>query len=254
MGYLHNGHLSLIECSRKENDITIVSIFVNPTQFSPTEDLSKYPRDLIRDNKLLEQAGVDLLFLPSNEEIYGSNFQTYVNVEKVTKILEGESRPHHFRGVSTVVNILFNIVQPQNAYFGQKDAQQLAVIKRMVNDLHLPVKIIGCPIIREQDGLAMSSRNVYLSKKERVDALALSRSIFNAKSMIESGETKAEKIISESIKEIKSLSSANLDYLRIVESTTFEEVLEIKKGNQYIVLVACKIGKTRLIDNCEVNI
>lgn len=254
MGYLHNGHLSLIEYSKKENDLTVVSIFVNPTQFSPTEDLSKYPRDIIRDSELLENAGVDLLFLPSNEEIYGSNFQTYVNVEKVTKILEGESRPHHFRGVSTVVNILFNIVQPQSAYFGQKDAQQLAVIKRMVSDLLLPVKIIGCPIIREQDGLAMSSRNVYLSKDERIDALALSRSIFKAKTMIESGETKVEKIISESVLEITSLASANLDYFRIVEATTFEEVFEIKKGNQYIVLVACKIGRTRLIDNCEIKI
>jgi pantoate--beta-alanine ligase len=184
MGYLHEGHLSLIRESKKTCDVTIVSIFVNPTQFGPSEDFNSYPRNIEKDNKLLEKEEVDYLFLPSAEEIYPKNFQTYVNVEYITKKLEGEFRPTHFRGVSTVVLILLNCVQPDYAYFGQKDAQQLAMIKQMVKDLKLDVKIVGCPIVREKDGLAMSSRNVYLSSVEREDALVLYRSLELEKKII----------------------------------------------------------------------
>lgn len=173
MGFLHEGHLSLIKQSKKTCDVTVVSIFVNPTQFGPSEDFNSYPRNAERDNKLLENEDVDYIFLPSTEEVYPKNFQTFVNVEYVTIKLEGEIRPTHFRGVATVVLILLNCVQPDFAFFGQKDAQQLAVIKQMVKDLNLDVEIISCPIVRELDGLAMSSRNVYLSQSERKEALVL---------------------------------------------------------------------------------
>ncbi len=253
MGYLHEGHLSLIRESKKTCDVTIVSIFVNPTQFGPSEDFNSYPRDIEKDNKLLENEEVDYLFLPSTEEIYPKNFQTYVNVEYVTKKLEGEFRPTHFRGVSTVVLILLNCVQPDYAFFGQKDAQQLAVIKQMVKDLKLDIKIIGCPIVREEDGLAMSSRNVYLSSTERKDALVLYRSLELAKKIISSGEKSATIILSEMSELISKIPSANLDYIKIVEADTFEIVDELKSGGEYYILIACKIGKTRLIDNTKIK-
>jgi pantoate--beta-alanine ligase len=254
MGYLHEGHLSLIRDSKRTCEITVVSIFVNPTQFDPSEDFNSYPRNVERDNMLLENEGVDYLFLPSAEEIYPENFQTYVNVEYVAGKLEGEFRPTHFRGVATVVLILFNCVQPDYAFFGQKDAQQLAVIKQMVRDLNLDIKIIGCPIVREEDGLAMSSRNVYLSSSERKDALVLHRSIELAKQIISTGERRVNTILSDMTELFSKIPSANLDYLKIVESDTFEIVNELKSGVEYYVLVACKIGKTRLIDNSKIQI
>jgi pantoate--beta-alanine ligase len=254
MGFLHEGHLSLIRESKKTCDVTIVSIFVNPTQFGPSEDFKSYPRDVQRDNKLLEDEGVDFLFLPSTEEIYPKNFQTYVNVEYITKNLEGEFRPTHFRGVSTVVLILLNCVQPDFAFFGQKDAQQLAVIKQMVKDLKMDVKIVGCPIIREADGLAMSSRNVYLSPTERKEALVLHHSLELAKKNISSGEKSVRVILSEMNHLISKTPSAKLDYINIVEAYTFEIVDELEKGKEYFVLLACKIGKTRLIDNTKISI
>ena len=253
MGFLHEGHLSLIRQSKKTCDVTIVSIFVNPTQFGPSEDFNSYPRDVQRDNKLLENEGVDFLFLPSTEEIYPKNFQTYVNVEYVTKKLEGEFRPTHFRGVATVVMILFNCIQPDYAFFGQKDAQQLSVIKQMVKDLKLDVKIIGCPIVRESDGLAMSSRNVYLSHLERQEALILYRSLELARELIDSGEKRVNIILSDMTELFSKIPSANLDYIKIVEADTFEIIDELEKGKEYFVLIACKIGKTRLIDNAKIE-
>ena len=254
MGFLHDGHLSLIRESKKTCDVTIVSIFVNPIQFGPSEDFNKYPRDVDRDNKLLEDEAVDYLFLPSTEEIYPKNFQTYVNVEYVSKKLEGEFRPTHFRGVSTIVLILFNCVQPDYAFFGQKDAQQLAVINQMVKDLKLDVKIIGCPIVREKDGLAMSSRNVYLSPLERKEALVLHRSLELAKKMIYDGERRTSKILSDMIELFSKIPSANLDYIKIVEADTLEIVDELNPVIEYYIMIACKIGKTRLIDNAKLRI
>jgi pantoate--beta-alanine ligase len=249
MGFLHEGHLSLVKRSKELCDVTIVSIFVNPTQFSPSEDLALYPRDIEKDNKLLLEQKVDYLFYPDADEIYPENFQTFVAVNQITKKLEGEFRPAHFKGVTTVVNILFNCVMPDHAFFGQKDAQQAAVIKQMVNDLKMPVNIIVCPIVRETDGLAMSSRNVYLSVDERKDALALYRALQKAKKMIGEGERRVSLIISEMMMIIAKVKSFRLDYIKIVESKSFETIEELKNSNEYYILIACKIGNTRLIDN-----
>jgi pantoate--beta-alanine ligase len=249
MGFLHEGHISLVKSSKKLCDVTIVSIFVNPTQFSPSEDLTLYPRDIDKDNKLLIEQKVDYLFYPDANEIYPKNFQTFVDVNYITKKHEGEFRPTHFKGVTTVVNILFNCVMPDHTFFGQKDAQQAAVIKQMVNDLKIPVKIVVCPIIREPDGLAMSSRNVYLLKDERKDALAIYKALQNAKKKIDEGERRVSLIISEMMTIIEKVKSSNLDYIKIVETDSFETVEELKSRNEYYILVACKIGNTRLIDN-----
>lgn len=254
MGFLHGGHLSIIRQSKKKCDVTVVSVFINPTQFGPNEDFNSYPRDSERDQKLLENEGVDYLFFPPAEEIYPKNFQTFVNVEDITKKLEGEIRPTHFRGVSTVVLILLNSIQPNFAYFGQKDAQQLAVIKRMVNDLYLNVEIISCPIIREPDGLAMSSRNVYLSPLEREEAIVIFHSLELAKQNISSGERTVSMILSDMQDLFSKIPSAKPDYIRIVEADTFEFVDELAEGKDYYVLVACKIGNTRLIDNILITV
>ncbi len=249
MGFLHEGHLSLVKRSKELCDVTIVSVFVNPTQFSPSEDLAHYPRDIEKDNKLLLEQKVDYLFFPDANEIYPENFQTFVAVNHITKKLEGEFRPTHFKGVTTVVNILFNCVMPDHAFFGQKDAQQAAVIKQMVNDLKIPVNIIVCPIVRETDGLAMSSRNVYLSKDERKDALALYSALQKAKRMIGEGERRVPLIITEMMTIIEKVKSSKLDYIKIVETKSFEIVEELKSSNEYYILIACKFGSTRLLDN-----
>jgi pantoate--beta-alanine ligase len=254
MGYLHEGHLSLIKESKQKCDITIVSIFVNPTQFAPSEDFNSYPRDLTKDKKLLEDAKVDYLFLPEVNEIYPQNFQTNVNVEQITQKLEGEFRPTHFRGVTTVVMILFNSVQPDFAFFGQKDAQQAAVIKQMVKDLKLDVKVVVCSIVRESDGLALSSRNVYLSPAERKDSLVLYRSLELAKKIISSGERRVNIVISGMNELISGIPATKIDYIKIVESDSFEIIDELSDGKEYYVLIACKIGKTRLIDNIRIAI
>ena len=254
MGYLHDGHLSLVKKSKNTCDITVVSIFVNPTQFAPSEDFQNYPRDLGKDKKFLEDESVDYLFLPDINEIYPQNFQTYVNVEHITKKLEGEFRPTHFQGVTTVVLILFNTVQPDYAFFGQKDAQQAAVIKQMVKDLKLNVEIVICPILRESDGLALSSRNVYLSVTERKDSVVLYRSLELAKKIISSGERRVNIILSDMNELISKIKTANLDYIRIVESNSFDIVDELIDGKEYYVLIACKIGKTRLIDNIMIKV
>lgn len=249
MGYLHEGHLSLVKRAKEQSDIVIVSIFVNPTQFGPNEDYTKYPRDEEKDKSLLEGLGVDALFLPTPEAVYPSGFQTYVEVEEITKKQEGEYRPTHFRGVTTIVSILFNITMPDVAVFGQKDAQQAEVIKRMVKDLRFPIKIDVAPIVREFDGLAKSSRNVYLSEKERQDALVLSRSLQQAEDMIKAGEKRTSVIIGKINETLASVDSSRPDYVRIVEAASFQESEELQDGKSYYILIACRIGKTRLIDN-----
>ena len=254
MGYLHEGHLSLIKKSKEKSDITVVSIFVNPIQFAPNEDLKKYPRYIERDKRLLKKYGVDYLFFPNEDDIYPKNFQTYVEVKNISKILEGEFRPTHFSGVTTIVSILFNSVKPDFAFFGQKDAQQAAIIKQMVRDLKFNIKIIVCPIIREPDGLAMSSRNVYLSKKEREDALILSKSLAIAVKYIKNGEKSSSKILNEMRKIVNSIASSKLDYIKIVESDSFAETKKLLKDESFYILIACKIGSTRLIDNVLIKV
>jgi len=249
MGYLHEGHLSLVRKARSKADITIASIFINPTQFAPTEDLANYPRNIKRDKAKLVKEGVDILFFPDTKEIYADGFQTFVEVNEITAKLEGESRPTHFKGVTTIVSILFNCVKPDFAFFGQKDAQQAEVIKRMVKDLKFNTKIVVSPIVREKDGLAMSSRNVYLSDQERKDALVLSKSLKGAKEKIRGGEKSTAKILSWMKKLINSVESSDLDYVSIVEANSFRQEEKLIKGKKYYILVACKIGKTRLIDN-----
>ena len=254
MGFLHEGHLSLVDKSKSICDITVVSIFVNPTQFSPNEDLKSYPRDFERDKKLLSQKSVDVIFYPSVEEIYTGDFQTNVEVLQKAKILEGESRPSHFKGVTTIVSILFNSIKPDYAFFGQKDAQQFFVIQQMVKDLKFDLKVIACPIVREKDGLAMSSRNSYLSKQEREDALVLFRALKYAGEMIKKGIRDAKKIILKMEDMIKQISSAKLDYIQIVDSNTFSLSETLVEGKDYYILIACKIGKTRLIDNLKIKV
>lgn len=254
MGFLHKGHLSLVKKSKQENDITIVSIFVNPTQFAPNEDFSAYPRDHKRDEELLTEEKIDLLFMPSPDDIYPRGYKTYVVVEGLTSKFEGDSRPTHFKGVTTIVNILFNIVNPDRAYFGQKDAQQAAIINRMVKDLRINIEVVICPIIREPDGLAMSSRNVYLNDKERQDALVLSKALLKADRMISEGERDTKTVIKEMKMIINSVDTSDFDYIKIVDAESFEELKMLHENNSYFVLIACKIGKTRLIDNITVII
>ena len=247
MGYLHEGHKSLIDAARRENDKVVVSIFVNPMQFGPAEDLDSYPRDLNRDAKLCEDAGVDIIFHPEPEEMYADGFCSYVDMNGLTTELCGKTRPIHFRGVQTVVLKLFHIVTPDRAYFGQKDAQQLAIIKRMVKDLNMPLSIHGCPIIREEDGLAKSSRNTYLSPEERKAALVLSRSVFLGEKMVKEGERDCKKVIVAMTEEIEKEPLAKIDYVKIVDLSTMQQIDTIEHG--ILAAMAVYIGKTRLIDN-----
>lgn len=246
MGYLHEGHTSLMDAAG-ENDKVVVSIFVNPIQFGPKEDFASYPRDLNHDAKLCEEHGVDLIFHPTVEEMYGKDFFSYVDMNVLTKELCGLSRPVHFRGVCTVVMKLFHIVTPDNAYFGEKDAQQLAVIKRMVKDLNMALNVKGCPIIREADGLAKSSRNTYLSLEERKAALILSQSIFLGKELVNRGEENVDKVIAAMTAKIQTEPLAQIDYVKIVDLSTMQQVETVKKG--ILCAIAVYIGKTRLIDN-----
>ena len=252
MGYLHEGHQSLIKRAVAENDRVVVSVFVNPMQFGPTEDLDSYPRDLEADAALCEATGAALIFHPEPEEMYTDGFCSFVDMNGLTKELCGKSRPIHFRGVCTVVSKLFHIVTPDRAYFGQKDAQQLAVIKRMVADLNIPVEIIGCPIIREADGLAKSSRNTYLNPQERQAALILSKSIFLGKQMVEEGERSAAAVIKAMSDLIATEPLARIDYVDVVDFATIEKT-DIIKG-ETLVAIAVYIGKTRLIDNFIVTV
>lgn len=247
MGYLHEGHCSLIKKAKEENDKVVVSIFVNPIQFGPTEDLAKYPRNLEKDCMLCEDFGADLVFNPEDGEMYFDDFYTFVDMSNVTAELCGKSRPTHFRGVCTVVTKLFNIVKCDRAYFGEKDAQQLAVIKRMVRDLNIDVEVIGCPIVREEDGLAKSSRNVYLSVEERKAALILSKSLELAKEKLRSGSRNALEVTTVIRDAIGSEPLARIDYVEIVDALTMAKVDAIKKD--IVVAIAVFVGNTRLIDN-----
>lgn len=250
MGYLHEGHKSLMDAARKGNDKVVVSIFVNPMQFGPTEDLATYPRDLDHDAALCESAGVDLIFHPEAEEMYEKDFCSFVDMTGLTKGLCGKTRPIHFRGVCTVVNKLFNIVTPDHAYFGQKDGQQLAVIKRMVRDLNMDIEIVGCPIIREEDGLAKSSRNTYLSSEERKAALILSKTVALGKELAKT-EKDANKVVEAMKKNIETEPLAKIDYVEAVDALSMAPVEKLE--GTCMLAMAVYIGKTRLIDNTLIN-
>jgi pantoate--beta-alanine ligase len=247
MGYLHEGHMSLVKASVQDNDFTILSIYVNPTQFGVNEDLAKYPRSLERDYAMAQEAGVDIVFIPSDGEVYPNGYNTFVNVEGLAEIMCGLSRPAHFKGVTTIVTKLFNIIEPNHAYFGQKDAQQAIIIKKIVKDLNMNLKIEVCPIVREKDGLAMSSRNVYLNSEERKAALSLSKSLFETEKNIKAGERSKQKIIELIRKRIKRESIANIDYIEIKNGDTLEDIEDI--CGRVLIALAVKFGTTRLIDN-----
>lgn len=247
MGYLHEGHQSLISRSAKENDRTVVSVFVNPIQFGPNEDLATYPRDLKRDMQKVEEAGGNIIFNPEPSEMYPEHFTSFIDTTETTELLCGARRPVHFRGVCTVVGKLFNIVAPDRAYFGQKDAQQLATIKRFARDLNFDVEILPCPIVREDDGLAKSSRNTYLAPDERKAALILSKSLMKGKAAIENGERSAAKVIGIITESLETEPLAKVDYVEVVDFDNIQRVDTI--GDNTLVAIAVYIGKTRLIDN-----
>ncbi|MCC8081715.1 MAG: pantoate--beta-alanine ligase [Lachnospiraceae bacterium] len=251
MGYLHEGHGSLIQRAREENDRVVVSIFVNPMQFGPSEDLASYPRDLEKDSAYCESLGADLIFNPEPEEMYTDRFCSYVDMSVLTEELCGLSRPVHFRGVCTVLTKLFHIMEPDRAYFGQKDAQQLAIVKHMAADLNMDLEVIGCPIIREEDGLAKSSRNTYLSADERKAALILSKTIRLGEKMVADGETDAVKLVQAMKANIETEPMARIDYVKAVDGLTMQQVTEVKAP--LLVAMAVYIGKTRLIDNFSVE-
>ena len=251
MGALHEGHLSLVRAAKAQCDAVAVSIFVNPTQFGPTEDLSKYPRPFDRDSQLLEKEGVDILFAPSVDEIYPNGQVTWVLVEGLSEKLDGRSRPGHFRGVTTIVSKLFHILEPDAAFFGQKDAAQLAAIRRMVEDLNFPVAIVACPIVREPDGLAMSSRNAYLNREERGRALVLQRSLQQVQQEFQAGQRIAAQLISAAKKVFAREPQVVLDYFEIVDPDTLDPVERISQKT--LVAVAAYVGSTRLIDNIVLN-
>lgn len=252
MGYLHEGHKSLIDKAVVQNDKVVVSVFVNPIQFGPTEDLATYPRDLERDAALCEDAGAALIFHPEKEDMYFDDFCTYIDMDGLTKGLCGKTRPIHFRGVCTVVGKLFNIVHPDRAYFGQKDAQQLAVVRRMVRDLNFDLEIVGCPIIREEDGLAKSSRNTYLSEKERKAAVILHKGLVKGEEMVSAGEKDVKKVLDAITEIIESEPLARIDYVEAVDFDNIETIDTIE--GSVLVAVAVYIGKTRLIDNFIVGL
>jgi len=247
MGYFHEGHLSLMREGRRRGDVLVVSLFVNPTQFGEGEDYQIYPRDFSRDKALVEGIGVDILFVPTVEQMYPEGYQTFVETERITKPMEGQFRPSHFRGVTTVVAKLFNIVKPHIAIFGEKDFQQLAVIRRMVEDLNMGVEIIGMPIVRERDGLAMSSRNQYLTSDQREAALSLTRSLQEASQLFRSGERNAGRIIDAVERVIEPERDVTIEYVEIRDAKTLEEI-EMIEG-QAVIALAIKVGKVRLIDN-----
>jgi pantoate--beta-alanine ligase len=254
MGALHEGHLSLVRIAKKQSDIVILTIFVNPSQFSPNEDFSKYPRTFNNDKSFAQKEKVDYIFYPEASEMYGTDFETYINCEKTSKMLEGEFRPIHFRGVTTIVAKLFNITEPNIAVFGQKDAQQAFIIEKMVKDLNFNTKIIIAPICRTKDGLALSSRNVYLSIFERDDALILSESLKIAKERIGKGERNPKQLQKEIRKIIDTRNSSKVDYIRIVDASSFTYPDKLVKGTEIYILLAVRFGKTRLIDNIKIKI
>jgi pantoate--beta-alanine ligase len=247
MGFFHDGHLSLMREGRKRGDLLVVSLFVNPTQFAPHEDFKNYPRDFEKDRRMTEEAGTDILFAPEVNEMYPSDHQTLVQVEKVTRNLCGRSRPTHFRGVTTVVMMLFEIVMPHVAVFGEKDYQQLVTIRQMVRDLHMSVEVVGMPTVRETDGLAMSSRNTYLLPEERRAALSLHRSLQRAKDLLQKGEQRASRIVGEMNGILQSEPLVRMDYVQICDADTLQDVDRI--DGDVVIALAAYVGKTRLIDN-----
>ncbi len=253
MGYLHEGHLSLIRRCRKENDCTVVSVFVNPTQFGPNEDLDAYPRDTERDLALMRAEKTDIAFFPSAETMYPGGYATYVQVEGLrTQTLCAHARPTHFRGVTTIVAKLFHLVAPTRAYFGQKDAQQVVVIEKMIADLDFDLELVACPIVREADGLAMSSRNTYLTAEQRVRAVILSKALFEARDLVLKGERKADVLVDYLDQRIMSVPGAEIDYIAIVDGHTLETVHQLK--GRVLIALAVKFGRTRLLDNVQLEI
>ena len=252
MGALHQGHLSLVRAAKAQCDVVAVSIFVNPTQFGPNEDFAKYPRTFEKDCGLLEKEGVDLIFAPSVDEMYPPNAVSYVTVEGLSTRLCGKSRPGHFRGVTTVVSKLFHIVEPDVAFFGQKDAAQVAIIRRMVRDLNFPVEIVVCPIVREADGLAMSSRNSYLDPQQRKSALVLYRSLMQVQKQFEGGTHNSAKLIANAKEVFAEEPSVRLDYIEIVDPDTLDGLTDLSQPA--LVAVAAFVGKTRVIDNITLNV
>ncbi len=254
MGYLHEGHLSLVDAAKKKSDVVVMSVYVNPTQFAPSEDLASYPRDLERDRRLAEERGVEIMFAPSDKEMYPEKQLAFVALEEVTHTLEGEFRPTHFKGVTSVVAKLFNIVKPHVAVFGQKDAQQAFIVGKMVKDLNFDIDIIVSPIIREEDGLALSSRNVYLSPEERPQATVLYRSLKLAEEMLVNGEKQLARVRSGMLKLIAAESKGKIDYMSFVDPDTFEKIEETGSLKRVLALLAVRFGKTRLIDNMYLSI
>ena len=254
MGYLHKGHLSLIRKAQRSCDIVITSIFVNPTQFAPNEDFARYPRNIEQDTRLCTSAGSTVLFVPPENEMYPEGYSTYVSVEHVSSILEGKFRPTHFRGVTTVVAKLFSLTKPHKAFFGQKDAQQCVVIKKMVKDLNLGVEVVTAPIVREKDGLAMSSRNVYLSAEERSQALILFASLRRAREMVDNGERNAAAIAGEVKQMIETKPSATIDYVAVVDAESLADITSFERGLPALVALAVRFGSTRLIDNTIIKV
>jgi len=248
MGYLHDGHISLLKAARSQSSFVVLSIFVNPTQFGPNEDLSIYPNDLPKDLAAAEAAGVDLVFTPTRQDLYGKNYQTYVHLDELPNHLCGLQRPTHFQGVATIVTKLFNIIKPHMAFFGEKDYQQLAVIRQMALDLNIDIKIVGCPIVRENDGLAMSSRNVFLSNNQRQSALSLSKALNRAQSQVSQGVTDASRLIENAQQYIESHQETEVEYIRICDKDTLIDIPSVDKN--CLLAMAVKVGKTRLIDNC----
>ncbi len=248
MGYLHQGHISLIQAARQDNDYLVTSIFVNPTQFGPDEDFEAYPRDEKKDLEICRENKVDLVFLPKKEELYPEDYLTYVRTYRLTDSLCGQSRPNHFRGVTTILTKFFNLIEPDNVYFGKKDAQQLLVVKKMVRDLNFPINIIGCPTLRDEDGLATSSRNVYLSPEERKDARLIYKALSHAKEEIQAGETNIDSLKKDMEDIILEGRNNRIDYIEFVDTNFIESTDEIKKG-ECLVAVGVYTGSTHLIDN-----
>jgi pantoate--beta-alanine ligase len=254
MGYLHKGHLSLIGKAQRSCDVVITSIFVNPAQFAPNEDFARYPRNIERDTQLCASAGSTVLFAPQENEMYPEGYSTYVSVEHLSSILEGKFRPTHFRGVTTVVAKIFSLTKPHKAFFGQKDAQQCVVIKKMVKDLNLGVEVVTAPIVREKDGLAMSSRNVYLSAEERSQALILFASLRRARAMVDNGERNAAAIAGEVKQMIETKPSATIDYVAVVDAESLADITSFERGIPALVSLAVRFGSTRLIDNTIIKV
>ncbi|HZD93297.1 MAG TPA: pantoate--beta-alanine ligase [Candidatus Sulfotelmatobacter sp.] len=251
MGALHEGHLSLVRTARAQTEVVIVSVFVNPTQFGPTEDFSRYPRDPERDSAMLAAEKTDYLFMPSTEEMYPAGATSWVTVEELSEKLDGRSRPGHFRGVTTVVAKLFNIVQPDFAFFGQKDAVQVAVVSKMARDLNLDVRVVVCPIVRKADGLAMSSRNAYLNPEQRKQATVLYRSLMRVQSLVDRGEASSARLLVAGMQVMAEEPAVKLDYFEIVSRETLDPVADVSRGA--LVAVAAYVGSTRLIDNVVVT-